>query len=222
MRKTQPMVALKDLPQWFREGGVVQLFNMFQNQINKNWNYINHDIFKKLFAKEISPYTAGKRILFGWFVPAILLGMITRGRPPEDWKEIATDMSLYLGGGLFFVGAFAVNAIRGYGGYTSPVLAFGSDIVKAATYKTTESKLKHGISVFCKINGIPYNQPYRTIEGLEDWITGETNDARRLIWTKYVLGEGEKKYTPVGGKPGKPSKPGRPSRPKKLGKPKKP
>ena len=219
MRKTQPMVAPKDLPQWFRDGGVVQLFNMFQNQINKNWNYINHDIFKKLGAKQISPYTAGKRLLWGWFTPSILLGIITRGRPPKDWKEIVTDMTLYLGGGLFFIGAFFINAIRGYGGYTSPVLAFGSDIVKAATYKTMESKLKHSISVICKIWGIPYNQPYRTIDGLEDWINGETEDIRRLIWTKYVLGEEEKKkFTRIPSKPTRPSKL-KPSKPKKPTKP---
>ncbi|GAG72150.1 unnamed protein product [marine sediment metagenome] len=146
MRKTQPMVAAKDLPQWFRDGMVVKLFNMFQNQINKNFNYINHDIFGKLKHGKISPYTAAHRLLFGWFVPSVLLGMISRGRRPKDWKEIVQDMAVYYAGGAFFFGAFAVNAVKGYGGYVTPILAFGTDIVKAATYKTTESRIKAGIS----------------------------------------------------------------------------
>jgi hypothetical protein len=171
---------------------------MFQNQINKNWNYINHDIFGKFSHGQITPGQAANRLLWGWFVPAILLGIISRGRRPKDWEEVLKDVAVYYLGGCFFIGAFVINAVQGYGGYASPVLAFGSDIVKAITYKSTESKIKAGISVACKVAGIPYNQPYRTIVGLDDWINGNTEDARRLIWSEYVVEQGKEKEVKKG------------------------
>jgi len=102
MRKTQPAALTKDLPQWFRDGTVANLFSLFQNQINKNQNYIRHDMFGKLKAGKISPDKFAHRVLWGWFLPAILIGTITRGRPPEDWKEIARDIGAYYAGGWFF------------------------------------------------------------------------------------------------------------------------
>ena len=99
MRKTQPAALTKDLPQWFRDGTVANLFSLFQNQINKNQNYIRHDMFGKLKAGQISPGTFAHRVLWGWMLPAILIGTITRGRPPEDWEEFAKlsakDMATY-------------------------------------------------------------------------------------------------------------------------------
>jgi hypothetical protein len=221
MRKTQPAALMKDLPQWFRDGTVANLFSLFQNQINKNQNYIRHDMFGKLKAGQISPGKFAHRVLWGWILPSVLIGTITRGRPPEDWKELARDLGSYYIGGWFFVGSIVVNILQGYGGYMPAPLAFAEEFVKAATYKTMESKFKHAISGTSKIMGLPFNQPYRTIEGIDDWINGETDDIRRLIWTKYVL-EQEGKREPVRfGKPSKPSRPGKPSKPSKPSKPKK-
>jgi len=193
MRKTQPAALTKDLPQWFRDGTVANLFNLFQNQINKNQNYIRHDMFGKLKAGQISPGTFAHRVLWGWFLPAVLIGTITRGRPPKDWKELVKDMGVYYIGGWFFVGSIVVNIMEGYGGYMPAPLSFGEEFIKAATYKTWESKFQHGISGICKVIGLPYNQPYRTIDGVDDWLQGETDDIRRLIWTKYVLEQGKEK-----------------------------
>ena len=218
MRKTQPAALTKDLPQWFRDGTVANLFSLFQNQINKNQNYIRHDMFGKLKAGQISPGTFAHRVLWGWMLPAVLIGTITRGRPPEDWKELVKDMGVYYIGGWFFVGSIVVNMMEGYGGWTPAPLSFGEEFVKAATYKTWESKFKHGISGICKVIGLAYNQPYRTIDGADDLIQGETEDIRRLIWAKSVLGEEEKK-TLVKGKPSKPTKPSKPSKPIKPKKP---
>ena len=191
IRKTQPSALMKDLPQWFRDGTVVKLFNLFQNQINKNQNFIR-DTFRGYRARKISTGTLAWRTMWNWFLPAILIGTITRGRPPEDWKELAKDIGTYYIGGWFFVGSIVNNAMQGYGGWMPAPLAFGEEFVKAYTYKTMESKFKHAISGICKVMGLPFNQPYRTINGVEDWIEGETEDVRRLIWTKYVLGEEEK------------------------------
>ena len=188
IRKTQPSALMKDLPQWFRDGTVVKLFNLFQNQINKNQNFIR-DTLRGYKAGKISTGTLAWRTMWNWFLPAILIGTISRGRPPEDWKELAKDIGTYYIGGWFFVGSIVNNAMQGYGGWMPAPLAFGEEFVKAYTYKTMESKFKHAISGICKVMGLPFNQPYRTINGVEDWIEGETEDARRLIWSKYVLGE---------------------------------
>lgn len=191
IRKTQPSALMKDLPQWFRDGTVVKLFNLFQNQINKNQNFIR-DTLRQWRAGKISTGTLAWRTLWNLFLPALLIGTITRGRPPEDWKELARDIATFYTGGLFFIGSIVINAMQGYGGWMPAPLAFGEEFVKAYTYKTMESKFKHAISGICKVMGLPYNQPYRTINGVEDWIKGETEDARRLIWSEYVLAEEKK------------------------------
>ena len=192
IRKTQPSALMKDLPQWFRDGTVAKMFSLFQNQINKNQNFLR-DTFRQYKAGKISTGTLAWRTLWNLFLPAILIGTITRGRPPEDWKEYARDIATYYAGGWFFVGSIVVNMMQGYGGWMPAPLSFGEEFVKAYTYKTWESRFKHAISGACKVIGLPYNQPYRTIEGVDDWIQGETEDIRRLIWTEYVLGKEEEK-----------------------------
>ena len=192
IRKTQPSALMKDLPQWFRDGTVAKMFSLFQNQINKNQNFLR-DTFRQYKAGKISTGTLAWRTLWNLFLPAILIGTITRGRPPEDWKEYARDIATYYAGGWFFVGSIVVNMMQGYGGWMPAPLSFGEEFVKAYTYKTRAAQLKHAISGACKVIGLPYNQPYRTIEGVDDWIQGETEDIRRLIWTEYVLGKEEEK-----------------------------
>ena len=192
IRKTQPSAIMKDLPQWFRDGTVAKMFSLFQNQVNKNQNFIR-DTFRQYKAGKISTGNLAWRTLWNWFLPAVLIGTITRGRPPEDWKELAKDIGTYYIGGWFFVGSIVTNIMQGYGGWMPAPLSFGEEFVKAATYKTWESRFKHAISGICKVIGLPFNQPYRTIEGVDDWLQGETEDARRLIWSKYVLEQGKKK-----------------------------
>ena len=136
-------------------------------------------------------------------------------------KLSAKDVAVYYIGGLFFVGSIVYNMIEGYGGWVPAPLTFGDEFSKVFTYKTMEAKFKHLISGFCKVTGLPYNQPYRTIEGLDDWLKGETEDARRLIWSKYALKE-EKKTPTKGGKPSKPKRPSKPKKPSRPSKPKKP
>ena len=43
------------------------------------------------------------------------------------------------------------------------------------------------------MEGLPINQPKRTFTGLNDLMSGKTDDWRRLIWSKYSLGYMKKK-----------------------------
>jgi len=82
-----------------------------------------------------------------------------------------------------------INAIKGYGGIATPAFAWVEDLAAGIKTKKPYTQAKKFLATFCKILGIPYNQPSRSLEGAWDWLTGETRDARRLIWSKYTLEE---------------------------------
>ena len=40
-----------------------------------------------------------------------------------------------------------------------------------------------------KVLGIPWNQPYRSVKGMMDYLGGVTDDLRRLIYSEYTIDE---------------------------------
>ena len=194
IRKTQPMAGVKDLAKWFRGGTLSKMFTMFQNQINNNYNYYTHDILGKYRAGEIGIGKLMYRIAFSYVMPALLIGMVSRGRLPKG-KEVLKDLISFPVAGLFFVGAIVRNIIQGWDSFSIPPLSWVNDIIKAGTMKKISTKIRYGLSALAKVLGIPWNQPYRTIKGMIDYLGGATDDLKRLIWSEYALGE-EKKVQP--------------------------
>ena len=190
VRRTQPMATVKDLPAWHRSASFLKLFTMFQNQINNNYNYFAHDIIGKAKAGKLTPMEVGQRVLFAYVMPALLLGMISRGGLPKNKKQIAEDMTTYPMSGLFFVGGIINNMIRGYSDWGVPPLQFAPDLIKAYQAKTWATKGRLGLKGLAEVTGIPYNQLYRTWEGLQALLDGKTDDWRRLIWSAYSLEQG--------------------------------
>jgi len=192
VRKTQPMAGVKDLSKWFRGGTLSKMFTMFQNQINNNYNYYTHDILGKYKAGEIGVGKVMYRVAFSYVMPALLMGMISRGRLPKD-KEGFRDLISFPIAGLFFVGSIVRNMIEGWDSFSIPPLSWANDVIKAGTMKKIPTKIKYGLSALAKVLGIPWNQPYRTVKGMIDYLGGATDDLRRLIYSEYALKEEKKK-----------------------------
>ena len=203
--KTQPMGNARDLPDFFRGGPAEKLLTTFQNQVNQNYNFWTHDIVGELRAGKISKRTAVHRVMFSYVMPALLFGMVGRGGPPEDWKDVVKDLALYPLGSLFLVGRIIYNAAQGFAGGGTSVAGIGiSELEKtiSAGFRGDVGKVvKHGIKATGALTGRIPAQAIRTAEGAYDLAQNETDDWRRLIYSEWALSRGDKgAATPVGRK----------------------
>jgi len=120
IRHTQPFTGAKDLPGYHRGNVLSLVLTQFQNQVNKNLNYYDYDIVGKYRAGKIGAGTAAYRALFAYVLPAMMLGMVARGRLPRKPKDIAEDLIKYPLAGAFLVGSLVNNAIDNYGDWGVP------------------------------------------------------------------------------------------------------
>jgi len=197
IRKTQPMAGVKDLAKWFRGGTLSKMFTMFQNQINNNYNYYTHDIIGKYRAGEIGVGKVMYRVAFSYIMPALLMGVISRGRLPKEPKEALKDLISFPVAGFFFIGSIIRSMIEGWDEFSIPPLSWANDILKAGTMKKVSTKIRYGLSALAKVLGIPWNQPCRTVKGMMDYLGGNTDDLRRLVYSEYTIAEKKKKTTPI-------------------------
>ena len=217
VEKTQPMGKAVDLPAFFRGSELEKNFSIFQNQVNQNGNMLWYDILGETKARKISLPMLGYRLMMQQVVPALLLGMVSRGRLPKDFKEIAKDLAFYLISPYFVIGRFLYNTFieRDWGPTTgfiweTPVTetfrAVGAVIKdKPASYaswsaarqkewdqKRLKDVAKYGTrAVGAWTGGYPPLQVVQTVEGGWNLATGETDDFRELIWSKYALKKGK-------------------------------
>ncbi len=210
---TQPMGKAVDLPAFFRGSELEKNFSIFQNQVNQNGNMLWYDILGETKAKKLSPTRMGYRLLMQQVVPALLLGMVSRGRLPEDFKELAKDLAFYVMSPYFVVGRTLYNMFieRDWGPSTgfiweTPITetfkAVGAVTKdKPASYanwdparqeawdkKHIKDIAKYGArAIGAWTGGKPPLQAIQTAEGAWNLVTGETDDFRELIWSKYAL-----------------------------------
>lgn len=188
-RKTQPYVGAKDLPGWHRGSTISLMFTLFQNMSNKVVNYVDYDIVGKLRYGTTLPGTAAQKLLFSVVLPALLLGMIARGRFPSI-KEALLDVARFPVHGMFLIGSMVNTVIDEYGEWTSPVLGGPQALIesgKAIKRGDWAKAGKFGLESTAYALGVPFNQPYRTYKGLRALMNDETDDWRRLIWSDYAL-----------------------------------
>lgn len=197
---TQPMGKAVDLPSYFRGHELEKNLTVFQNQINQNGNIFWYEILGETKARKISLPMAGYRLLMSQIVPAMLLGMVTRGRPPESIGEIAKDLLFYIMCPFVFVGRWAYNVATGDWGPTrmiaeAPFVETGrlvSAIRKGFKKGLQPGELKTIARYSARTVGawtggkIPL-QAISTAEGAWDLATEQDDDFRRLVWSKYAL-----------------------------------
>ena len=188
-RKTQPYVSAKDLPGWHRGSTIALMFTLFQNMSNKVVNYVDYDIVGKLRYGTTTPVDASQKLLFSVVLPALLLGMIARGRFPGI-KEALLDVARFPLHGMFLIGGMVNTIVDDYGEWQTPVLIGPQALIetgKAITRGEWTKAGRYGIQTTAYALGVPYNQPYRTYKGLLALMNDETDDWRRLIWSDYAL-----------------------------------
>jgi hypothetical protein len=195
IEKTQPMADIMDLPAFFRGSTLEKMFSTFQNQINQNLNYWRDDIIGARGRGEIGSAMVAYRVLFSLLLPAMLMGMVSRGRPQEEAEEPIRDIAAYTVAPAFWVGSVASGLIQGYGVRLPIGMGMIEDIAKGAA--NPEQLPKRLSGAVAQAYGLPWSQPRRTLEGIIALGEGETQDKRRLIWNKYAL-EKEAEKGPTG------------------------
>ena len=187
IRKTQPMADVKDLPAHFKGGELAKALTMFQNQINNNFNYYTHDIIGKAIAGKLTPEQVAHRVLWSYILPALVMGMINRGGPPDDLNDVAIDMITYPVSGLIFFGNLINSVLKGYEQWEPlPFQQIGA-VTRALRAEDVEGKIKYGARAISRLMGIPYSQARRTVQGARDLMEGYTDDYRRLLWSEWSM-----------------------------------
>jgi len=198
IERTQPMGKAVDLPNFFRGNELERNLTIFQNQVNQNGNMLWYDIFGEWKAKKISTPMMSYRLLASQILPALLLGMISRGRPPEDIKEVAKDMFMYLVSPFTFLGPWIYNiAVGEYGPrrmIAETALVETAKLGAAVRSGDPEKIIKRGARAVGAWSGgkIPL-QAITTAEGAWRLANGETKDFRELVWSQYALKSKKKK-----------------------------
>lgn len=193
-QRTQPAANIEDLPQLFRGGATEKLLTTFQNQINQQYNYYRHDILGEYKAGKISRSMVAYRTLYSAVLPSLLLGIVGRAGFGTA-KEMLTDLLTYPLAGFYLVGGALKSIIDGYGPGTI-ASTMPEELARMSQNLQAEDPdwarvLEHGVTAAGATLGIPTAQPKRTIKGLIDLESGETEDIRRLIWSEAALKQGD-------------------------------
>jgi len=203
IESTQPMGDKKDLPGLFRQGPLAQMFTMFQNMISQEYNIMTRDmpdIWRRRGPgiKGIGKASKQTFWLMAWskIIPAWLLATIGRGRTPTA-DEFGKDMLMYTILPVWPIGLFASMIRGGYESVSIPPIAFASEAGKASASTTWEGRIKHGAKSAGLLLGVPTIQPARTLEGIIDLSSGNTDDFRRLNWSEWNLREPEQPTPPL-------------------------
>lgn len=202
IRRTQSMSSAINLPAFYRGGELERVLTTFQTELATLGNYWAHDIIGAKMKGEIGWRLASYRTLVSYIIPALLFGMINRGRLPDDWGEVGFDVLTYPLAPLLFFGQLIQRAITGIetgvialAGFESLVKVV-SDVKKTANYNSLSRKEKDDLlmkaavdaaKTFGAFSGKITIQEIRTAEGVYDLMTGKTQDWRRLVWSKWAL-----------------------------------
>ena len=194
--RTQPMGDPEHLPDFFRGGEISKALTDFQQMPNQTWNAVMHDIIGARRAKRITNNEAAYRLLMSMILPSMVLGMIGRGRPQKNAAEILTDLMLYPLGVIPVAGRWLEKAIRGWNTSSSLAATPLEEIKKLAgdiQRGNVPGIVKHSATTVGSATGRIPHQAIITGEGIYDLAEGESKDPRRLLWSKYQLGEDDNK-----------------------------
>ena len=192
VEKSHNAADIVDLPSFFRGGPMEKLITTFQNEVNQLGQYWKYDIYKDWKAGRINNQLAGYRIMTSALLPALIMGLITRGRLWEKWTEPVADVAGFAISPIYLFGNIVNDLLHGYN--SDPLsIGFGvlEDIGKAVTIKEPIKKLEYGAIAAGKIAGVPIVQPRRTLKGIIALSTDEDAKLRQLIWSEYQLKETE-------------------------------
>jgi post-segregation antitoxin (ccd killing protein) len=209
MAKTQEISDVVYLPDIMRSGAAAtgyKLLAPFTNAVNNQLNlylYDNWEPVKRGGTKGL-PLTA-YRFAMTWWVPALLFGMIGRGRFQDDPGEVAEDLITYPVATLLTVGDMIQYAITGeskrgelyeMGGLSA------ADTVRAAMKGNVGGVLKNaartvaiiGGAIHPRMRGAITAQTVRTVEAAYDLAFAEEKPpVKSLVIGKYAAEKSKQK-----------------------------
>ena len=196
-QESQPMASVEDLPDIFRGGELNKTVTTFMGMLNTTHQYLKHDIVGEYRAGKISGSRATYRFMMGEMLPAMVLGVIVRGRLPETPGEVAKDLISYLMNPAVFFGRFLYNIATGnYDPVTTsismmPLRAFEEAVKTSRAVKRGDVPgMVEGVArTYGATTGQIPEQAIITARGAYDLATGESDDWKRLMRT-----EGSIKY----------------------------
>jgi hypothetical protein len=204
-RTRQSNPAPQNLPGIFRSKSIAaKMLTTFNTEMAPLLNIYKNEIIRAKYRGEIGWGKAGYKVIVAHVLPATIMGIISRGRLPKDWKEIAKDMIYYAVSPTLFLANPIQQAITGV--RTGLVAMAGPDALVGLagnikrlgdwdelTPKEKDillrSLLKNTTKAVGGFTGKVSAQHIRSIEGLFDLITRKTNDWRRLVWSEKALEE---------------------------------
>ena len=191
-QESQPMASVEDLPDVFRGTELEKALTTFMGMLNTTQQYLKHDIIGEYKAGKISGQQALYRFSMGEIMPALVLGVIVRGRPPETPREIIEDIASYLMSPAIFFGRFIFNmAANKYdpvkaGLSAIPLRGFEAsvDTFRAAMEGEGTDVVEGVARTIGAFTGAIPEQAIITARGAYDLAYGETDDYKRLMRTE--------------------------------------
>ena len=200
VRRTQPAASMADLPLLFKGGELSKLFTMFSNQLNQNFNTIVHDVLGKASAGAISKPEALRKVMFTVLLPATVMSAVATGGNSiskaisgDDPTDLVTDMALYPISSIALIGNMVNSYSKGFGDITPMPLKTISRVLDIGRKKTVGAKLGASLDALSRLGGIPAVQAKRSLQGILELSSGESDDMRKLFWSSYALDEKKKK-----------------------------
>jgi len=123
-------------------------------------------------------------------ISSSLIYIMSHGRLPEDPDDFFDAIFGSLVSSIPIAGNWGMAMVRGYDPSISPAASLRNNLkfmindVQNEEYMEALEKSLFSIAVLTQM---PYSQPRRTIKGIHDLVTGETDDFRRLLWSEFML-----------------------------------
>jgi len=203
--RTQPAAHAKDVADIYATNEFLNWFTQFSNQLSQIYNIVTYDIPMRARTGKQSDALRGA---FGGVMSALMIYMLSKGRIPDkdDVKDFVAETTLNM---IPIVGRMLNSARIGFDAISVPALSsiktLGQTtnyLVKGFSKKKPRQRiepaeyraraLEKGLETIALIYGIPFSQPKRSIKGALELQAGETEDARRLIWSEGSLKQKEK------------------------------
>ena len=194
IERTQPMGDPESLPDFFRGGEIQKALTDFQQMPNRQWNFFVREIMGERKAGRISNSLAIYRFLMGIVGPAVLLGIINRGRLPDDSDEFMSDIISYPVGTVPVAGPWINNVVKGFDPHSGLAATPLVELIKLSNelkQGDVPGIVKRTATTVGSATGRLPHQAIISGEGAHDLYTGESEDPRRLLWTAYQLEEDE-------------------------------
>ncbi|MFA5217176.1 hypothetical protein [Sulfuricurvum sp.] len=196
--KTQNQGRMIDLPELYRTNNeFLRMVLMFTNQLNSIYNMLREGVPNNITNKEYGKAIAQVSSIV---VSSFLIYLASTGGtlPDPDDEDAFLQWFDALAGSavsaLPIVGNLVLSGARGYSPSISPADSVIQGLKRSLWRFKNEEYGRGAAEVLLNAGivagvGLPMTQPLRTINGAIDYIDSNTDDWRRLIWSRSALNE---------------------------------